>query len=102
MERGGRTENEGGKGRMVYSITPAPDGYVMLPDRTPHTQMMMSLNICSMVLYDLWPPCSSSITVYLCPPILLPSGLLPSELTTRRQSTPLADPCEACLSSTEL
>src|SRR5882724_13142631 len=41
---------------MLYCITPALDGYVMLPDRNPHTQMMMSLNICGMAFYDLWHP----------------------------------------------
>src|SRR5882724_4370737 len=39
---------------VLYCITPALDGYVSLLDRTPHTQMMMSLNICSMAFYNLW------------------------------------------------
>src|SRR5882724_5487622 len=40
---------------------------------------------------------SLSTTVYLHPSIFLLSNLLPSELTTHGQSTPLADPCEAWL-----
>ena len=41
---------------MLYYITPALDGYISLLDRTPLTQMMMSLNICGTVSYDLWHP----------------------------------------------
>src|SRR5882724_7129722 len=44
----------------------------------------------------------SSATVYLCLSISLLSGLLLFELTTCRQSTPLADPHEAWVSSTDL
>jgi len=42
--------------RPLYCITPALDRYVSLPDRTPCTWMMTSLNICSMAFYDLWHP----------------------------------------------
>ena len=39
---------------VLYCITPVLEGYVMLP---PCTQMMMSLNICSMAFHNLWHPC---------------------------------------------
>src|SRR5882724_2238355 len=45
---------------------------------------------------------SSSAAVYLHPSILLPSRLLPSELTTCGQIIPSADPHEAWLSSMDL
>jgi len=86
----------------LYCITPALDGYIMLSDRTPRTQMMMSPNICGMVLCILWHPHPSSTAAYLHPPILLPSGLLLSKVITCRQTMPSADPHEAWLSSTDL
>ena len=71
------------KCRMVYCITPALDGYVILPDRTPHTQMMTSLNICGTVLYNTQHPCSHASLFASIPPICLhPPHFLPSELTT--------------------
>src|SRR5882724_10820628 len=42
----------------LYCITPVLDGYLLHLDRTPHTQMMTSLNICGMILYNTWHPCS--------------------------------------------
>ena len=42
--------------KLVYCITPVLDGHVMLPDRTPRTWTMTSLNICGMAFYDLWYP----------------------------------------------
>src|SRR5882724_7821220 len=51
---------------------------------------------------SLWPMTSSFSSIIVCihPSILLLSRLLPSKLTTHRQSIPSADPCEAWLSST--
>src|SRR5882724_140982 len=73
-------------GIMVYCITPALDIYLSLPDRTPHTLMMMSHNICSMAFYNLWHCHSHLLLFYLHPSILLPSRLLLSKLTTHRQT----------------
>ena len=39
---------------MMYCITPALDRYIMLLDRTPHTQTMTSLNICGISFYNHW------------------------------------------------
>src|SRR5882724_11048567 len=62
-----------GPNSPLYCITPALNGYVTLPDRTPQNWMMTSLNICSMDFS-----------------------------TTCGQSIPLADTHEAWLSSTDL
>src|SRR5882724_9163244 len=43
--------NEGG---VLYH--PSLDRYVLLPDRTPCTWTMTSLNICGMACYNLWHP----------------------------------------------
>src|SRR5882724_13218755 len=39
---------------MVYCTTTPLDGYVTLPDRTPHTRTMMSHSICSKNFCDTW------------------------------------------------
>jgi len=69
---------------LVYCITPALDRYLSHLDKTPHTQTMISLNICSTVLYDIWHPCSYPSPLLLSNH-LLPLDLLPSKLTTHRQ-----------------
>src|SRR5882724_1109930 len=52
----------------LYYITPALDRYVMLLDRTPCTQTMMSLNICGTDFYDLWHPHSHLLQfTSICP-----------------------------------
>jgi len=74
--------------KLVYCITPALDRYVSLPDRTPHTWTMMSLNICGMAFYNLWHP-HSHPSLFLPPSIHFASiWLLPSELTTHGQTHP--------------
>src|SRR5882724_9305230 len=88
--------------RVLYCITPALDRYIMLLDMTTHTWMMTSLNICCMAFHDHWHPHLHLSLFYLCPSILLLSGLLPSELITCRQNTPSADPHEAWLLSVAL
>jgi len=57
----------------LYCITTALDRYIMLLDRTPHTWMMTSLNICGMVFYDHWHHHLHPSLFYFCPSILLPS-----------------------------
>src|SRR5882724_11034260 len=49
---------------VTYCITPALDGNLSHSDRTPCTQMMMSLNICGTVFYNLWHP--GSHPLYFC------------------------------------
>jgi len=66
---------------LLYCITPALDRYVSHLDRTPCTWTMMSLNICSTVLYDIQHP-HSHLSLMLPSNHLLLSDLLPSELTT--------------------
>src|SRR5882724_11044638 len=52
----------------LYCINPALDRYVTLLDRTPHTWMMTSLNICGMDFYDLWHPHSHPLQfTSICP-----------------------------------
>jgi len=69
----------------MYCINPALDRYLSHLGRTPCTQTMISLNICSMVLYNTWHPCSHAslfASVHLV--CLHPSDLLLPELTTHR------------------
>jgi len=67
-------------GGLLYH--PALDGYLSHSDRTPHTWMMTSLNICSTALQYM----ASMLSSMTIAPSnhLLPSNLLPSEPTTHR------------------
>src|SRR5882724_3996468 len=71
----------------LYCITPALDGYISLPDRTPCTQMMTSLNICSTV-YDLWNPQPHLLMFIFFQLCCFHPDFLPSELTTCGQEHP--------------
>jgi len=51
----------------LYCITSALDRYVTLPDRTPHTQMMMSHSICSKDICDPWYNSSEEVLPSVCP-----------------------------------
>src|SRR5882724_8309788 len=78
---------------MVYCTTAPLDGYVMLPDRTPHTRMMTSHSICSKNFCDTW--YTHLKKYYLLSVHLLPSGLVSVwigsvQAACRRQSVPLA------------
>ena len=86
----------------VYCITPALDRYVLLPDRTPRTQMMMSLNICGTAFYDQWHPHShlslfTSIQSFCFCPDCFHLSWPPMD-----NDTPSVDSHEDWLSSTDL
>jgi len=69
----------------MYCIIPALDRYLLHSDRTPHTQMMTSFNLCGTFLYNIQHPClhlSLLLPSDLLPSNLLLSDLLLSELTT--------------------
>src|SRR5882724_9153437 len=88
--------------KLVYCITPALDRYVSLPDRTPHTWTMMSLNICGMAFYNLWHP-HSHPSLFLPPSIHFASILIASIRADHPwTNTPSADFHEAWLSSMDL
>ena len=68
----------------LYCTTQALDWYPLHSDRTPHTWIMTSLNICDMAVCDPWHSLLPSDNG------LLTSNLLPSELTYL-QATSSAD-----------
>src|SRR5882724_4027309 len=73
---------------MLYCITPALDRYISLLERTPHTWMMASLNICGIVSYNPQHLLSHLSLLYFHPTVLLLSSLLPSKLTTHSHKQP--------------
>src|SRR5882724_12219353 len=66
----------------MYCTTAPLDGYVMLPDRTPHTRTMMSHSICSKNFCDTW---YTHPKKYYLPSVhLLPSGLVSIQIGSIR------------------
>src|SRR5882724_12306527 len=83
--------------KLLYCTTAPLDGYVTLPDRTPHTRTMMSHSICSKDFCNPWythlkkyyPPSAHFASIWIASVRIVSVWIGSFQATHHRQSVPL-------------